>query len=70
LPKWVTNRHEVIDSALGHVLTGIKKHYLKSNLLKERRKLLQGWADYIDSLSETENKPVGNNWLWLDLAKL
>lgn len=64
------NRHEVIDSALGHVLTGVKKHYLKSNLLEERKNLLQNWADYIDSLLEAKNKPVGNNWLWIDLANI
>lgn len=64
------HRHDVIDSALGHVIAGVKKHYLKSNLLEERRKLLQGWADYVDSLLEAKNKPVGSNWLWVDLAKL
>jgi hypothetical protein len=63
-------RHDVIDAALGHVIPGVKKHYLKSNLLEERRKLLQNWADYIDSLLKIENKPVGNNWLWFDLAKI
>lgn len=64
------NRHEVIDIALGHVLTGVKKHYLKSHLLEERRKLLQDWADYLDTLLNTEAKPVGNNWLWINLANL
>jgi len=64
------HRHDVIDAALGHSISGVKKHYLKSNLLEERKKLLQDWADYIDSLLEIENKPVGTNWLWIDLARL
>lgn len=63
-------RHEVIDSALAHVQTGLKKHYQKSNLLEERRKLLQDWADYINSLLEQQNQPIGNNWLWFDINKL
>jgi|GEM_PF-1893759 len=63
-------RHEVIDSALAHVQPGLKKHYQKSNLLEERKKLLQNWADYIDSLLDQQNKPVGNNWLWFDINKL
>ena len=58
------HRHDVIDAALGHSISGVKKHYLKSNLLEERKNLLQNWADYIDSLLDAENKPVGNNWLW------
>lgn len=61
------NRFDVIDSALGHVIVGVKKHYLKSNLLQERKDLLQKWADYIDTLLKPENKPVGNNWLWYSL---
>ncbi len=61
------HRFDVIDSALGHVVAGVKKHYLKSNLLQERKELLQKWADYIDTLLNTENKPVGNNWLWYSL---
>ena len=58
---------DVIDSALGHVIVGVKKHYLKSNLLQERKELLQKWAAYIDSLLAPENQPVGNNWLWYSL---
>lgn len=61
------HRFDVIDSALGHVVAGVKKHYLKSNLLQERKELLQKWADYIDTLLLAENKPVGNNWLWYSL---
>lgn len=64
------HRHEVIDSALAHVQTGLKKHYQKSNLLEERKKLLQGWADYIDSLLDQQNQPIGKNWLWVDIKKL
>ena len=63
-------RHEVIDSALAHVQTGLKKHYQKSNLLEERRKLLQDWANYIDSLLDQQNQPIGNNWLWVDINQL
>lgn len=60
-------RHEVIDSALAHVQSGLKKHYQKSNLLEERKKLLQDWADYIDSQVDMQNQPIGNDWLWFKL---
>lgn len=40
----------VIDSALAHTVKGVNRSYLKSNLLDERLKLLQGYANYIDDL--------------------
>ena len=41
-------RYEVINAALGHVVKGVNRHYMKSNLLEERTKLLQWWVDYIE----------------------
>lgn len=44
------NNYLVIDSALAHTVKGVNRSYLKSNLLDERLKLLQGYADYIEGL--------------------
>lgn len=40
----------VIDSALAHTVKGVNRSYLKSNLLDERLKLLQDYANYIDEM--------------------
>lgn len=43
----------VIDSALAHTVKGVNRSYLKSNLLEERHKLLQSYANYIDSIAHS-----------------
>lgn len=42
--------YKVIDMALGHIPLGVNKSYLKTNLSDSRAKLLQDWADLIDTL--------------------
>lgn len=57
--------HNIIDAALSHVVKGMDAFYMKSHLIEERAKLLNAWYRYIESLLNIENKPVGNNWLWI-----
>lgn len=59
------HNHQIINAALGHVVKGIDAFYMKSHLIDERAKLLNSWYGYIESLLNNENKPVGNNWLWI-----
>jgi hypothetical protein len=59
------HNHQIINAALGHVVKGIDAFYMKSHLIDERAKLLNTWYEYIESLLNDENKPVGDNWLWI-----
>lgn len=44
-------RHEVIDRQLAHVPANkVDKAYDRAEFLQERKKMMQRWADYIDSL--------------------
>jgi integrase len=45
-------RHEVIDRQLAHVPRNkIDKAYDRAEFIADRIKMMQEWADYIDSLS-------------------
>lgn len=43
-------RKEWIDKAVNHKREGTSKHYHFDDLLKQRYKMLQKWADYLDNL--------------------
>ena len=44
-------RREVIDRQLAHKQTNkIQAAYFRADFVKERRKMMQDWADHIDSL--------------------
>jgi integrase len=44
--------HEAIEVQLAHSKGAVSGIYDRSNLLDQRRKMLQAWADYLDSLRE------------------
>jgi hypothetical protein len=45
-------RHEVIDRQLAHVPGNkVDRAYDRSKFLPERQKMMQDWADYLDSLT-------------------
>lgn len=43
-------RHEVVDRQLAHTPKGVNKAYDRAMFLPERKKMMQDWADYLDSL--------------------
>lgn len=48
-------RYELIDKATNHKVQGTARHYQHDDMLEERYKMLQNWADYLDNL---QNKGV------------
>lgn len=44
-------RHEVVDRQLAHTPKNkVDKAYDRADFLKERKKMMQEWANYIDAL--------------------
>lgn len=46
---------EVIETQLAHVRSGVAGVYNRSHLLKQRRAMMQAWADHLDELMEAVN---------------
>lgn len=41
-------RHEVAETVLGHVVGGsVERAYRRTDFLKQRRELLEQWADFV-----------------------
>ena len=53
---------EAIEMSLAHIVGGrVERAYFRSDLLEQRRRLLQAWADYVDPLpSGAGGVDVGN----------
>ncbi len=51
---------DVIEKALSHEAKGIRAVYIVAEYADQRRKMLQWWADYIDSIVTESNVIVGN----------
>ena len=50
---------DVIEKALSHEATGIRRVYIRAEFAEQRRKMLQWWADYVDSILHESNVIVG-----------
>ncbi len=51
---------DVIEKALSHEREGIRAVYILAEYAEQRRKMLQWWADYVDSLVNESKVIVGN----------
>ena len=49
---------DVIETALGHSLTGVRAVYNRAKYEEERRKMMQAWADYLDALAAENVIPL------------
>jgi integrase len=49
---------DAIERQLSHKEPGVSGVYNKAELLPERRKMMQSWADYLDVLRDTSGKVV------------
>jgi integrase len=62
-----TNLHELgyntdhIEMQLSHFDGGVRGRYNSAQYLKQRIKMMQGWADYLDDFNEKINQWVPNN---------
>lgn len=54
-------RDEWIEKALSHEKEGIKGVYNRAEYAKQRKEMLQWWADYVDSIV-TESKVIAGNF--------
>jgi integrase len=52
---------DVIEKALSHEREGIRAVYILAEYAEQRRKMLQWWADYVDSIV-TESKVIMENF--------
>lgn len=50
---------DVVDKALNHKMKGTRATYIKSELIEQRKEMLQFWADYLDSLLNRNNVILG-----------
>ena len=55
---WAKN---VVEKALSHELGGIAGIYNRAEYAEQRKKMLQWWADYVDSII-TEQKVITGNF--------
>lgn len=51
---------DVIEKALSHEHEGIRAVYILAEYAEQRRKMLQWWADYVDSICNESKVIVGN----------
>ena len=51
---------DVIEKALSHEAQGIRAVYIVAEFAEQRKKMLQWWADYVDSIVTESNVIVGN----------
>jgi integrase len=52
---------EVIETQLAHARPGVAGIYNRSNLLPQRKEMLQAWADYLDQLRNgAKVVPIGS----------
>jgi integrase len=51
---------DVIEKALSHEAQGIRAVYIVAEFSEQRKKMLQWWADYVDSLVNESKVIVGN----------
>jgi integrase len=51
---------DVIEKALSHEHVGIRAVYIVAEYAEQRRKMLQWWADYVDSIVNESKVIVGN----------
>jgi integrase len=51
---------DVIEKALNHTREGIRAVYIVAEHAEQRRKMLQWWADYVESLLHDTKVVVGN----------
>ena len=51
---------DVIEKALSHEAQGIRAVYIVAEFAEQRRKMLQWWADYVDSIVNESKVIVGN----------
>ena len=51
---------DVIEKALSHEAKGIRAVYILAEYAEQRRKMLQWWADYVDSVVTESNVILGN----------
>lgn len=50
---------DVVEKALNHTMGGVRGIYNRAQYADQRREMLQFWADYIESLSESRNVILG-----------
>lgn len=50
---------DVVDKALNHKMKGTRATYIRSELIEQRKEMLQFWADYLDSLLNRNNVILG-----------
>jgi len=51
---------DVIEKAMSHEAQGIRAVYVLAEYAEERKRMLQWWSDYVDSIATEENVIVGN----------
>ena len=51
---------DVIEKALSHEAGGIRAVYIVAEYAEQRKKMLQWWADYVDSIATESKMIVGN----------
>jgi integrase len=51
---------DVIEKALSHEAQGIRAVYIVAEFAEQRKKMLQWWADYVDSIVNESKVIVGN----------
>jgi integrase len=51
---------DVIEKALNHTIGGVRGVYNRAEYADQRKKMLQFWADYIDSLASERKVLIGN----------
>ncbi|MDR3725408.1 MAG: hypothetical protein P4K86_00040 [Terracidiphilus sp.] len=51
---------DVIEKALSHAAEGIRAAYIIAELAEQRMRMLQWWADYLDSIVSESRLIVGN----------
>jgi Integrase len=59
LTEYGFNR-DVIEKALSHEAQGIRAVYIVAEFAEQRKKMLQWWADYVESIVTEANVIVGN----------
>lgn len=50
---------DVVDKALNHKMQGTRATYIRSELIQQRKEMLQFWATYLDSLLSKNNVVLG-----------
>jgi integrase len=51
---------DVIEKALSHEAVGIRAVYIVAEYAEQRKKMLQWWGDYVDSIVTESKVIVGN----------